>query len=156
MTVAKPRRSSALMPLLDPFGAIGGIEGRLRRLLIAAPDDTVPTTVGWTPPTEIVETDDELLLTAELPGMTKREIELTLEEGVLTLRGDKLDEYRDAERRYHLFERSYGRFARSFRLPRSVDHENVTAEFNNGVLRVHLPKVPAPASRGRRIEIVET
>ena len=108
---------------------------------------------AWTPAVSVEETPEELLLTAELPGLTPENVEVHVEDGVLTLRGEKREE-RTAEsegRRYHVWERSHGSFARSFTLPRSVRADGIAATFENGLLRVRLPK--AADARSRRIPI---
>jgi HSP20 family protein len=108
---------------------------------------------GWNPPVSVEETPEELLLTAELPGMTPQDVEVHVEDGVLTVRGEKREE-RSAEsenRRYHVWERSHGSFARSFTLPRSVRADGIAATFENGLLRVRLPK--AVEARSRRIPV---
>jgi HSP20 family protein len=98
--------------------------------------------VGWIPAVEIVENPDELVLTAELPGMTKENVEVIYEDEVLTIRGEKKEEKKEGngQKQFHLWERTYGAFQRAFTLPRIVDATKITAEFKDGVLTVHLPK----------------
>lgn len=107
----------------------------------------------WMPPVSVSETSDELLLTAELPGMTEDDISIDLENNVLTVSGQKNEvrEEGDEERRYHVYERHFGSFNRSFTLPRTVDPNTITATFDNGVLSVKLPKMAE--AKGRKIEI---
>jgi HSP20 family protein len=102
---------------------------------------------------DVVELDDEIQVIAELPGVRLDDLDLTLEANVLTISGEKQDLRGETERqgRYHLFERRWGRFNRSFVLPREVDHEHVSASFESGVLTVRIPK--AERSRPRRIQI---
>lgn len=113
--------------------------------------------LGWLPVVEIVEKADELLLTAELPGMKRENVEVVFEDDVLTIRGEKKDEKHEKEEkeefRYHLWERSYGAFNRSFTLPRTIDATKILAEFKDGVLTVHLPKTAQAKAKGRKIEI---
>ena len=140
-----------------PWQDMAGMRNRLRQLFEAPFDpDFFPLNVGWNPPVEITETDNEIMLTAELPGMTKDNVEISLEDNVLTLRGEKKEEWTEdvKERRLHVFERTYGAFQRSFTLPREVDAEKVWADFTNGVLTLHLPK--AERAKGRKIEIAAT
>jgi HSP20 family protein len=115
-----------------------------------APDGT------WVPAVNVEETANELRLTAELPGLNSDDIELELENNVLTLRGEKDDtrETGDEARRYHVWERRYGSFQRSFTLPRTVKAEEIEAEFVDGVLHVRLPKVPE--AKSRRIAVRST
>lgn len=101
---------------------------------------------------DVVEMEDEIRVLAELPGVGLDDLELTLEANVLTISGEKKKEYEERERaRYHLFERRWGRFSRSFVLPREVEREQVSASFENGVLTVRIPK--REEARRRRIEI---
>jgi len=102
------------------------------------------------PSVEVNETETEVRITAEVPGMAEKDVELLLEDGVLTLRGEKKSEIQDKDRGYS--ERYYGRFERRIALPSGVDEENAKAEFRDGVLTVRLPK-SAEAERGRRIPI---
>ncbi len=106
----------------------------------------------WLPAVNVEETKDELVLTAELPGMTQDDVDIELENNVLTIRGEK-EETREenGERKYHVWERRYGSFQRSFSLPRTVTADDISATFDNGVLHVHMPK--APEAKGRTIQI---
>ncbi|HEX6909146.1 MAG TPA: Hsp20/alpha crystallin family protein [Longimicrobium sp.] len=107
--------------------------------------------VGWTPAVDVSEADGKLVVKAELPGMSKDDVEIALADNVLTLRGEKHQEETRDQGEMHLWERAYGSFMRSFTLPCSVAEDQVTAEFKDGVLTVTLPKVEEPA--GRKIEI---
>ena len=102
------------------------------------------------PNVELSETDREIRVTAEVPGMSENDVELLLEDGVLTLRGEKKSETEDKDRGYS--ERYYGRFERRIALPSNVDEQGAKADFKDGVLSVTLPK-SAEAERGRRIPI---
>ena len=106
---------------------------------------------AWTPSVDIFENKDEIVLEAELPGMNREDFELTIENNVLTLRGERRFEKKDEADNYHRVERAYGSFTRSFTLPQTVTAENATAEYKNGVLRVVLRK--REEVKARRIEI---
>ncbi|MFE1599893.1 Hsp20/alpha crystallin family protein [Methylobacterium sp. ID0610] len=106
--------------------------------------------LGW-PSVEMVETDQGLRVSAELPGLDEKDVELTIDQGVLTLRGEKRAETTDKERGYT--ERSYGRFERSLALPFAVEEDKAEASFKNGVLSVTLPRSAKAPERGRRIAI---
>ena len=108
---------------------------------------------GWCPAVDVHETKDELVLQAELPGLTSEDVELSVENGVLTISGEKKQEREEGEEGtdYHLVERRYGRFERRFSVPRSVLPEKVKADFANGTLNITLPK--AEAAKPRRIPI---
>lgn len=106
--------------------------------------------MSW-PYVEIGETDKDIRVTAELPGLDEKDVELTVEEGVLILRGEKRAEVEDKDRGYS--ERSYGRFERRIGLPRDVDRDRVTATFKNGILTVLLPRTEAANENVRRIPV---
>ncbi|HYD29499.1 MAG TPA: Hsp20/alpha crystallin family protein [Azospirillaceae bacterium] len=105
------------------------------------------------PRVDIAETEDSLTITADLPGLDENDIDVTIANGALTLRGQKKAEREERKQNYHLMERSYGTFNRSFRLPDTVDPEKVDARFDKGVLTVTLPKTEAGRSQIRRIQI---
>jgi HSP20 family protein len=129
----------------------------LLRQFVGAPMEAelAAPTFGIFPTVEIAETPEEFTLTAELPGTTPADITVEFEGGVLTLHGKKEKERHegDGDRSYHLYERTFGTFQRSFTFPGSVDEKKIAAEFKNGVLTVHLPKLQDARARGRRIEI---
>ncbi|MFL6285917.1 MAG: Hsp20/alpha crystallin family protein [Pyrinomonadaceae bacterium] len=140
----------------DPFRDLRTLQDEVNRLFTT----NLPRSFGddglargaWTPSVDIFENKDEIVLEAELPGMNREEFELTIENNVLTLRGERRFEKRDEADNYHRVERSYGSFTRSFTLPQTVSPENASAEYRNGVLRVVLHK--REEVKARRIEIV--
>jgi HSP20 family protein len=107
--------------------------------------------MGWSPAVDIVEHDGELRLTAEMPGIRREDVQIEVNEGMLTIRGEKKEEKETKNGNARLVERSYGSFERSFTLPRSVAADRIEAEFTDGVLMVHMPKTEKAV--GRRIEI---
>jgi HSP20 family protein len=94
----------------------------------------------WVPAVDIVETNEEYLIKAELPEVKKEQIKVHAENGVLTIRGERKRESEQKDKKLHRIERSYGMFTRSFSLPDGVDEEEIRAEFKDGVLHLHLPK----------------
>jgi HSP20 family protein len=92
------------------------------------------------PAVDVAETDKVYELTAELPGLTEKDIEVKLINDELTVRGEKQEEKEEKEKDYYISERRYGKFERSFRLPEGVDSDKIEASFQNGVLKVTLPK----------------
>jgi len=100
-----------------------------------------------------MEQEENLVITAELPGMKKEEVELQIENGVLTIRGEKKQQKEKKSPRMHVFERSYGLFERAFALPQSVDLEKAKAEFENGVLTITVAKLAQ--EKGRKVQILE-
>jgi HSP20 family protein len=109
------------------------------------------STRTWTPPVDIQETADAYRIQAELPGLTKEDIQVTLENNVLRLSGERKWEKDVKKENYHRIERTYGSFARSFALPNQVSSDKVEASFANGVLSVVVPK--AEAAKPRQISI---
>jgi HSP20 family protein len=98
------------------------------------------TVADWMPTVDISETEGEYLIKAELPEVRKEDVKVTVENGVLTLQGERRQEKEEKGKRFHRVERSYGSFVRSFTLPESVDESSVKAEYKDGVLNLHLPK----------------
>jgi HSP20 family protein len=105
----------------------------------------------WVPPVDISETDEAFHIAAELPEVKKDDVKVILENGVLTLQGERKEEREEKGSKIHRNERSYGRFVRSFTLPDFVDDTRVKAEFKNGVLHLHLPK--SEKAKPRAIEV---
>ncbi|MDI6764892.1 MAG: Hsp20/alpha crystallin family protein [Thermodesulfobacteriota bacterium] len=94
----------------------------------------------WLPSLDVSETKNDLVVKAELPGMDPKDIDISLNEGILTIKGERKQEKEENEQNYHLIERSYGSFTRLVRLPREVKSEKISASYKNGVLKVTLPK----------------
>lgn len=105
----------------------------------------------WSPSVDIIEDDNEYIISAELPEVKKEDVKITLENGVLTLSGERKFEKEENGRRYHRVERSYGSFVRSFTLPDDADSAKVDARFKEGILRVHVGK--SEAARPKQIEV---
>ena len=108
----------------------------------------------WVPPVDIYQTSDhELVLKAELPDLSREEIDITVENFVLTLKGEKKLASEVKEEQFHHIERSYGSFSRSFSLPRTVDATKVAADYKNGVLTVRLPLREEAKPRQIKVEV---
>jgi HSP20 family protein len=114
--------------------------GRFDRLFDS--NDGGRFSLGWSPITDVREDEEGLYVTVELPGMNSEDVSVSVENGILSISGEKKQEREegDAESNYHLVERRYGKFERTFRLPRSVDSDKVKAKFENGLLNIDLPK----------------
>jgi HSP20 family protein len=106
-----------------------------------------------TPHVDVRETDKEMVIEAELPGIDDKDISLSLQDGVLTIRGEKKHEHDEENENYRMTERRYGSFQRSLRLPDTVDEAKVEANFDKGVLKVMLPKRPEAIGKQRTIPI---
>ena len=139
----------------DPFRDLRSLQDEVNRLFSSnfsrSYGDEGIGRGAWTPSVDIFENKDQIVLEAELPGMNREDFELTIENNVLTLRGERRFEKTDEGDNYHRVERSYGAFTRSFTLPQTVSGEGANAEYKNGVLRVALPK--REEVKARRIEI---
>ena len=106
----------------------------------------------WMPPVDVRESEAELTFTLELPGVSPDQVQLTTDNGVLTISGEKAEERKDGEQQqYHLVERSYGSFARSFRVPKNLDESKIDATVAHGVLTIRIPKAAIP--QPRKIEV---
>ncbi len=101
----------------------------------------------WTPSVDIYENENELVLSAETPGIEDKDIEIKIENNTLSIQGERKIETETKEENYHRIERSYGSFYRSFTLPTNISQDNIKAEYDNGVLRISLPKKPELKSK---------
>ena len=107
----------------------------------------------WTPAVDIRETDTALTFTAELPGIRLEDVEVTADEGVLTIQGTKTEALKEGEQgRYHLSERAYGPFLRRFQLPQGIDGDKIEADVADGMLNVRIPKAALPKPNRIRIQ----
>lgn len=126
----------------------------LRREIDRLFDDTFARDGGsFTPAVDIKETDSEVRLELELAGLKPSEVEIMAENGVLTVRGEKRSERKEGdESRYQVVERSYGTFMRTFQLPQGVDEDQIKADFEHGLLTIHIPKAALPQAKRIQIE----
>lgn len=124
----------------DPAGELATMEvDRLNRMFSEFYGETFAR--GWVPPVDIYETDDhEVVLKAELPDMKREDINLTFENGVLTLKGERKFEHETKRENFQRMERRYGSFSRSFTLPNTVDATRISAAYKDGVLTIRLPQ----------------
>lgn len=107
----------------------------------------------WTPSVDISETDKEFVIKAEIPGVKKEDVKVTVENGMLTIKGERNMEKEEKGKKFHRIERSYGSFVRSFRIPDGVDESKVKAEFKDGVMNVALPKSEKAKSKALEIPV---
>jgi len=137
----------------DPFRELRNLQDEMTRLFIGtAPRGREEMAGGsWIPSVDIYEDQDKLILEADLPGLNREDFEISVENNVITLKGERKFEKKVEGDNYHRVERSYGGFTRSFTLPQSVTAEGATADFENGILRVSLPK--REETKARKIEI---
>lgn len=139
--------------LFDRFGGSFGFPS-LRRMLDMEPAWRYESSFGLAAPAvDITEDEKAFKIAAELPGMTEKDIDVTLSGDVLVLKGEKRQEHEEKEKNRYLSERSYGAFQRSFALPEGIDREKIAAEFSKGVLTLTLPKTPAAQQQQKTIEV---
>lgn len=127
----------------DPFDELSTLRNRMDRLInkINPEFEDVPANIArWTPMTDILETKDALVFRAELPGLTEKDVSVELENGVLTISGERKFEEETKEKNYHRVERAYGKFTRAFTLPPNVEADKIKATFNDGLLELNIPK----------------
>ncbi len=139
----------------DPYRDLSSFADRFNRALgtVAGRERDEELNLGtWIPPVDISEDKDRITLTAELPGFIEDQVEVQMEGGVLTIRGERKFEDEKEGRNFHRLERSYGTFVRSFTLPNNVDRENIHASFKNGLLEIDLPK--REEARPRQIKVI--
>ncbi len=141
----------------DPFRELEEMSDRLNRvfnrpaLSRTGNGKETMTAADWSPVVDVLETDKEYVIKAELPEVKKDDVKITVQDGVLTIQGERKHEIEEKGKRFHRIERSYGSFVRSFSVPDFVDEEKVGAEFKDGVLSLHLPKTEK--ARPRAIEV---
>ena len=111
------------------------------------------TVADWSPEVDISEDNQGYLLKADLPEIKKDDVRVTVEDGILSVSGERKSEKEDQKRKFHRIERSYGNFRRSFTLPEDADSKKVTAEFHDGVLKVHLPTTPIARSKAIEVKL---
>src|SRR5205085_12228575 len=107
----------------------------------------------WSPEVDISQDEHEYLLKADLPEMKKDDVRVTVEDGILCVSGERKTEKEDQKRKFHRVERSYGNFRRSFTLPEDTDSKKVTAEFRDGVLKVHLPTTTIAKTKSVEVKV---
>ena len=130
----------------DPFRELDELQNRLSTLFGRAPvkrdgeKQEALRVAEWAPLVDITEDDKEYLIKAELPEVNKNEVKVSVQNDILMISGERKYEKEEKNKKYHRVERAYGSFARSFTVPEDADGERVSAEFKDGLLKVHLPK----------------
>lgn len=142
----------------DPFRELEDISRQLNRVFGRFPsrfetDRELMAMADWTPSVDISETDTEYVIKGEIPGVKKEDVKITLENGLITLRGERKQEKEEKDKKFHRIERSYGSFVRSFRLPDNVDENAVKAEFKDGMINVTLPKTAKSKAKSVDVSI---
>ncbi len=136
---------------VNPWLGFREIEEQLDRLLGGTSSQGPECRVAWTPAVDLQERESEYVLRADLPGLTKEDITLTVEEDVVTLKGSRKEQKDEPVKGYHRIERAFGEFSRAFRIPSGIDAGKVEAKFEHGVLEVKLPK--PETAKPKQIEV---
>ena len=141
----------------DPFRDLVTLRDKMNRLFEDAYSsgsserDMISST--WSPSVDIYESEKEIILTAEVPGLSEKDIEIQIEDNSLTIKGERKFEKETQEENYHRIERAYGQFCRTFSLPTHIDQEKIKAEHENGVLKIMMPK--KEESKPKSVKIVK-
>ncbi len=144
------------MNTLTPWTGFGTLKQEMDRLFdrfFEPKAEEFAALVGWVPRLDVSETKDALVVKAETAGVDPKDIQISLQEQLLTIKGEKRQEKDDKDEHFHRMERSYGSFARAIRLPVPVAADKVNATFKNGLLTITLPKTPA--AKGTTVPIKE-
>jgi HSP20 family protein len=140
------RRMSEEMNRIFESAGVGGTLGQLG-------GSEQATLATWMPPIEVQQKDNELVVRADLPGLKREDVSIEVDDGVLTLSGERRQESREEREGFYRSERSYGSFYRAIPLPEGANEDDISATFGDGVLEVHVPVPEQQQRRGRKIEI---
>ena len=148
MNLTSRDRFSYLPQINDPFR---GFFGRTGNWPFAADEDSNVVTSGWMPSVDIQETDEQFTLIADIPGVAPKDIDVTMDNGVLSIKGERDSENVQEENGFRRVERAHGSFHRRFSLPDTADGEHIRASGKDGVLQIVIPK--RPAAQARKINV---
>ena len=142
----------------DPFKELEEIGDRFNRIFRRLPEyrpmnKEALTVADWVPAVNISEDDKEYVIKAELPEVDKKDVKIGVEDGVLSIQGERTKEKEEKGKKFHRIESSYGSFFRSFTLPENVAEDKLTADFKDGILFVHLPKTEKPKSKAIEVKV---
>lgn len=140
----------------NPFSELEDVSNRLNSIFGRLPVSTgqeMLAVTDWTPIVDISETDKAYLIKGEIPGVKKEDVKVTIEDGMITMRGERRQEKEDKGEKFHRIERCYGSFMRSFRIPDDADESAVKAEFKDGMISVTIPKSEKAKSKPKEIEV---
>lgn len=145
------------MAKFDPFKELEEMSNRLNRFFgVSKPGNghgESLTITQWAPAVDVSETDKEFFIKAELPDIKKEDVKVTVEDGILTIQGERKLEKEEKGKKYHRIERSYGSFLRSFTLPDDADTTKVAAEVKDGMLNIRVPKTEKPKPKATEVKI---
>ena len=137
----------------EPFEELTTLRNRMDRLWSRMTAEDSAVLADWAPTSDVIESKDEIVIKSELPGIDEKNVDIELEGAMLTIRGHRDEDKEVEEQGYRRVERSYGSFLRSFMLPPTVEPEQVSATFTNGLLEVHLPKKEGAKPRAIKVEV---
>jgi HSP20 family protein len=143
----------------DPFKDLLSLQDRMNRLFDESvrnvkPGDEALSSAIWSPAVDIYETDDEVVVKAELPEVNQKDIDIQIENNTLTLRGERKFNKETKKENFHRIERAYGTFSRSFTLPGTIDQEKISADYKDGILKISMPK--REETRPKQIKVAIT
>ena len=143
----------------EPVRELQTVQNEMNRLFNTFFDSPTPSGNGgtalrrWIPAMDVVETDDQYVLRADLPGMSESDVNVELDDNVLTISGERKSEHEERSKGFYRVERASGSFSRSVTLPEGVDAESIQANFDNGVLEIRIPKPEQPKPRKVQISV---
>lgn len=142
----------------DPMEELTTLRNRMDRLFTRMGEDVEQPIMGvnWMPTTDVYETKDALIVKTEVPGLTEKDIEVELENNILTISGERKFEEKTEEKGYSRFERKYGKFMRSFTLPTNVAADKIQANYANGILEVDIPKTEEAKPKKIKLDVKKT
>jgi HSP20 family protein len=149
------RRSTMNLVRFDPFRELEVMSNRLNRLFsgsASGPDD-IDGFGAWAPAMDVEEGENEYLVKTDLPDVKKSDVKIGIEDGVLTIEGERRQDKDQTTKKFHRVERVYGKFVRRIGLPTNIDAARVAADYKEGVLTIHLPKTTAAAPRSVEVKI---
>jgi len=142
---------------LDPFRELEALTGRLNRVLgqglVPATTDDQSAFGDWAPAMDVEEADTEYVVSGDLPAIRKEDLKVDIQDGVLTVEGERRQEKEEKNKKFHRVERSFGKFVRRMAVPSDVDQAKVSAALNDGVLTIRLPKSEAARPRSVNVKI---
>lgn len=135
----------------EPFRELAAVQNEMSRFMNGLLEGNGQATQSWVPTADVWETDDEVVYAFDLPGIPENRISVELEDGALTITGERAREHQVEDGKYFRFERRFGSFSRTIGVPQGVNEDAVSAKYEHGVLEVHVPKPEQP--KPRKIEI---
>ena len=145
-----PRRKNNALRVNDPFGFFSD---RMSNFFDGVFGETQTALAAFSPRLDVTENDKEISVTVELPGVDQKDLKLSIENGYLTIEGEKKEETESKEKGYHHIERSFGTFRRVISLNAKIEENKVKAKFRKGVLTIKLPKTPQPKNEAKTIPV---